>query len=263
MSMLDTIFAAKMRDLPELRASHPLPELKARIADQEPPRGFRAALQKSFRKPALIAEVKKASPVAGDLRSDFDPSAIAKGYAEAGVQCISVLTDVEFFKGSPEYLPLCRSLSGLPVLRKDFTADEHHVWEARALGADAILLIAAMLSDNEMRVYQDLAWSLGMDVLVEVHSQDEAERAASMNANLIGVNNRDLETFRISIESTERIMPWLKENAPGAVLVSESALHERADVRRAEAAGADAVLIGTAFSKAPDMKAKIQEMMGW
>lgn len=260
MTNLDTIFARKHEQLAAQMTHIPLEELRRRADDAPPTRGFRQALANGPSPVSLIAEVKKASPSAGTIREDFDPAAIALAYRAAGAQCLSVLTDVEFFQGAPENLRICREVSGLPVLRKDFTAAPYHVYEARALGADAILLIAAKLSDPEIHEMQAIAWELGMDALVEVHDEGEADRAVALGANLIGINNRDLSTFEVDLSTTERLANRISNNA---LLVAESALHSAEDVDRVAKAGARAVLIGTAFCSSPDVEGRVREVMRW
>lgn len=258
MSKLDEILAMKRREVEAARSIRPEPDLRAQLRDIEPPRGFLRALE-AFPGIGLIAEVKKASPSEGVIRADFDPVGIGATYRRAGAQCLSVLTDEPYFQGDPENLRLAREASGLPCLRKDFIVDRYQIAESRALGADAILLIVAALSDGELRAFREEAESLGMDALVETHSEDEAERTVASGARLVGVNNRDLSTFKTDLATTERIASRLPE---GIFLVSESALHTRADVERVARAGARAVLIGTAFCRSPDIEAKVHEVMG-
>ncbi|RYG47541.1 indole-3-glycerol phosphate synthase TrpC, partial [bacterium] len=206
----------------------------------------------------LIAEVKKASPSKGVIRADFDPIEIALAYERAGADCLSVLTDREYFQGAPEYLTRCRTATRLPVLRKDFIADPYQVAEARAWGADAVLLIAAYLSDAQLEDLEADIRSYGMDALVEVHTEEEALRIVDLVPGLIGINNRDLATFETSLETTERIAPLV---SPFALTVSESALRHRADLDRVKAAGARAVLIGETFTAAQDIESKVREVM--
>lgn len=259
MTILDRIFARKREELNEAKRLRSLADLKSAARDADPPRGFLTALKNSPGKPALIAEVKKASPSEGVIRADFDAEEIASTYAQHGAACLSVLTDVDFFQGSEENLRKAREASGLPVLRKDFTVESYHVYEARAMGADAILLIAAMLEETVIRDLHSLAEELGMDVLLETHNEAEAEMAVEMGADLIGVNNRDLATFRTDLAATERLARII---LPHAFLVSESALKTRSDVLRAHGAGAGAVLIGTTFCASENIGAKVKEVMG-
>lgn len=260
MNILDEIFAAKRDDILARKTPQTLADARARALDASPTRGFQSALETSPHPVSLIAEVKKGSPVKGTIREDFDPEAIARDYALAQVDCLSVLTDIHYFQGHPDYLAQCRTVSGKPVIRKDFTTDELDIYEARAMGADAILLIVNGLSRSELIELRELAESLTLDVLVESHTIEEAEIALETGAKLLGVNNRDLETFEINIEASERILPLVRHRA---TCVSESALHSRGDIERVEKAGARSVLIGTAFSQSGDIPGKIREMMGW
>lgn len=259
MNVLDQIFAAKREELERLRATRPLADVKAMALDQPPTRGFLRAIKSAPSKPALIAEVKKKSPVKGMIRADFDPVAIATTYESAGASCVSVLTDSRF-EGIEDDLISVRNSIQLPILRKDFTADEYHVYEARAMGADAILLICYSLEDSELHEFSQLGEELGLDVLFEAHTIGEAERALAAGAKLLGINNRDLASFETSPEISLRLLPQLVGRA---TLVSESALHSRSDVQRITEAGADAVLIGTAFCSKPDVGAAVKEVMGW
>ncbi len=260
MDILKQIFEQKRLDLEETKARVPLKSLKGIAADAPRARGFMSSILSSPHKTALIAEVKKASPVKGVIREDFDPVDIARAYEQAGADCLSVLTDVQFFQGSPRNLTLSRDATSLPVLRKDFTVDEYDVWHSRAMEADAVLLIVSGLSASQLREYRELAEFLGMAALVEAHTAREAETALSSGAKLIGINNRDLKTFESNIENTEKIVPKI---ATRATVVAESAIETLADVTRVSDAGARAVLIGTAFCKAPDIGAKVKEVMGW
>ena len=260
MSVLERIFARKRDEVAAARAAVPLAELKDRALDVERPRGFELALSTAATPVALVAEVKKASPSKGLIRESFDPVAIAEAYERAGAHVLSVLTDEPGFGGSAENLRRARAAVSLPVLRKDFLYDEYQVWEARAWGADAVLLIATSLEISRLRELKGLAESLGMDALVEVHDEADAERALAIEATLVGVNNRDLSDFTTDLATTERLLPHF----PASVTkVSESALETNADIERVRAAGARAVLIGTTFCAAPDVEAKVREVMGW
>lgn len=240
------------------RARAPETELRARAGETEAPGNFgRALLGKGL---ALIAEVKKASPSEGLIRADFDPAAIAKAYEEAGAHCLSVLTDEPNFQGSLENLKICREGTNLPCLRKDFIYDPYQIWESRAWGADAILLIVAMLEQNQLSELHGLATSLKMAVLVEIHNDAERQLALDIGANLIGINNRDLNTFKTDIQTSLDLLPKLPL---GTVGVSESALKSREDLDKVEKAGAQAVLIGTTFIRATNIQAKVKQVMGW
>lgn len=258
MNKLDEIFAFKRRDVERRRASRPLAEVRAEAADAAPTRGFHRALTSAGRL-ALIAEVKKASPVTGVLRDDFDPIAIARAYERAGAECLSVLTDEPYFQGSEAIFRSIRAATATPMLRKDFTVDEYDIYEARAMGADAVLLIVYGLTQSELVDLRQIAERLGMDVLIESHSADEADRALAAGTTLLGVNNRDLTTFEMSVEVGARILP---SYVGRATLVGESALRSRSDVLRMQEAGAQAVLIGSAFSESPDIEASVRGLMG-
>lgn len=259
MSVLKRIFDHKRRELEMLTSQRPLSEVKSRALDAPPTRGFAKALR-SAPCTALIAEVKKASPISGVIRERFDPVEIATAYEAAGSHCVSVLTDTPFFQGASEHLIAARQAISLPVLRKDFTTDAYHVYEARAMGADAVLLIVYGLTLLQLEEYRELAESLEMDALVETHSEQELSVALDSGASMIGVNNRDLETFETTLEISERLLPRIPASK---LAVSESALGSAADVRRVAKAGAKAVLIGTALSASNDVARKAREVMGW
>jgi len=260
MTILDKIFAEKRETIREINTPESLASLKSQAADQAPTRGFHRALENSAHPVSLIAEVKKASPSQGVIRENFDPVAIALAYESAGADCLSVLTDERHFQGSQRYLELCRDAVALPILRKDFTTHAYDIYAARAMGADAILLIVAGLEQLELVDLQALAWELGMDVLVEVHSVSEAEVALQIGANLVGVNNRDLHSFDENLSTSEAIFPVLSGRA---LLVSESSIKSIADVDRVALAGARSVLIGTAFCREPEIAAAVRRIMGW
>jgi indole-3-glycerol phosphate synthase len=224
-------------------------------------RGFAAALRARIAagRAAVIAEVKKASPSKGVLRENFVPAAIAESYAEHGATCLSVLTDERFFQGSAAYLKQARAACPLPALRKDFMVDEYQVFEARALGADCILLIAACLDDERMADLEACALALGMDVLVEVHDGGELERALRLKTPLLGINNRNLKTFEVTLDTTIGLLP----RVPGErLLVTESGILMPADVKRMRDAGVDAFLVGEAFMRAPDPGVALASLFG-
>lgn len=250
-TILDTILARKHEEVAARCAQVPLAELRARSAGAPPVRGFADAIDAKLRAglPAVIAEVKKASPSKGVLRVDFDPAAIARSYAAAGAACLSVLTDVDFFQGSDDFLRQARAACGLPVLRKDFVVDAYQLYEARALGADCVLLIAAALDDARLSEFAFIATELGMDVLVEVHDLDELERALPVPARLLGINNRNLKTFEVSLQTTLDLQAAVPADR---VLVTESGILAPADVARMRAAGVHAFLVGEAFMRQPD-----------
>ncbi|MBX3700415.1 MAG: indole-3-glycerol phosphate synthase TrpC [Dokdonella sp.] len=259
MDILHRILARKAEEIAERCARLPLAELAARCADLPPTRGFADALEARIAggHAGVIAEVKKASPSKGVIRADFDPAAIAASYARAGAACLSVLTDADFFHGSEACLQQARAACALPVLRKDFTIDPYQVHEARAIGADAILLIVAALDDAALLELTLLASELGLDVLVEVHDEAELERALDLPVRLIGVNNRNLRTFETSLETSLRLRPRV---AAGRLLVAESGIHAPADVAMLRAAGIDAFLVGEAFMRAPDPGAELARL---
>ncbi len=257
--ILQRILARKVEEIAERSARTPLAELSARVADLPPTRGFAAAIEAKIEAglPAVIAEVKKASPSQGVIRADFDPAAIARSYEAGGAACLSVLTDADFFQGSEAYLQQARAACALPVLRKDFTIDVYQVYEARAIGADAILLIVAALGDADLLDLALLAAELDLDVLVEVHDDAELERALDIPAPLVGINNRNLRTFETSLETTLRLRDRVDE---GRVLVTESGIHTPADVARMREAGVNAFLVGEAFMRASDPGAELARL---
>ena len=250
--ILQRILARKGEEIAERSAVLPLAELAARTADLPPTRGFAAAIEDRLDagRPAVIAEVKKASPSKGVIRADFDPAAIARSYAAGGAACLSVLTDRDFFQGSEEYLKQVRAACALPLLRKDFIIDPYQVYEARMIGADCILLIVAALDDAAMLELSLLAAELDLDVLCEVHDADELERALALPVPLIGVNNRNLRTFETSLDTSLALKARMWDD--GRVLVAESGIHTREDVARLRAADIHAFLVGEAFMRADD-----------
>jgi indole-3-glycerol phosphate synthase len=213
---------------------------------------------------ALIAEVKKASPSAGVIRENFDPVAIARDYEEAGASCISVLTDEKFFQGSKEHMRQIRNAVHLPILRKDFIIDARQILEAIEYGADAILLIVSILSDLELRLFLSLVTEAGLDALVEVHDDVELQRALDAGANIIGINNRDLRTFRVSLDTSINLIAKAKMTAAGEtkIFVAESGIHTGEDVRALAKAGAHAVLVGESLMREQDIQAKVRSLLG-
>ena len=252
--ILAEIAAYKRHEVAERQFLTSLADMGRRAAEASPPRGFRAALQagSALGRPALIAEIKKASPSKGLIRSDFDPASHARAYELGGAACLSVLTDGPSFQGADTFLVEAREACGLPVLRKEFLVDAWQVLESRALGADAILVIMAMADDALAADLLSESRRLGMDVLVEVHDAGELRRAADLGADLIGVNNRDLRTFRTDLEVTERLS---EKCPPGALLVSESGIYTRLDAARVAAAGARAILVGESLMRQHDLEA--------
>ncbi|RYG25902.1 indole-3-glycerol phosphate synthase TrpC [bacterium] len=260
MSVLDRIFARKGNEVAEAKTQVSETDLRAQVADSGPTRGFAQALVNAPQRVALIAEVKKASPSKGIIRRDFDAVDVATAYERSGAHCLSVLTDVAGFQGSEENLRRARAATALPSLRKDFLYDPYQVWEARAWGADAILLIATSLETSQIVDLMGLAQSLGMDALVEVHDEADVERALAAKATLVGVNNRNLADFTTDLSATEHLLPLFPEDT---IKVSESALETQTDIERVHRAGARAVLIGTTFCAAPDVESKVREVMAW
>jgi len=255
-SILDQIFAAKRRELEVTRKRVPCAEIRDAAAAAPPARDFAAAL--GARRPAIIAEIKRASPSKGDILPGLDPAAVAREYAEAGAACISVLTDAHF-KGTLEDLRAVRRVVGLPLLRKDFMFDGYQVYEARAAGADCILLIAALLGESALRELGDIARELKMAALVEVHNEAELATARKIGAALVGINNRDLHSFVTDIAVTERL---LSRQRSDELIVSESGIDTPADIARLDRAGARGFLIGESLLRGGQPRAKLAELLG-
>jgi indole-3-glycerol phosphate synthase len=269
--ILEQIVWEKDREVTSARERLPLQKLKEQVAKLPAPRDFLAALRAACRKPAVIAEVKKASPSKGVIREDFDPVAIAQGYEAGGASCVSVLTDKAFFQGGFEVLIAVREAVGLPLLCKDFILSPYQLYQARAAGADAALLIAAILTDQDFTYLHKVARSLGLAVLVEVHDEQELERVLAIDSLTaagsgvaVGINNRDLTTFAVDLATTERLMQRFGDTLRqrGLLLVSESGLFSREDLDRVQSAGADAVLVGEALMRQLDVTAALETLIG-
>ncbi len=257
--ILQKIVEEKWREIPMRAALKPIAELERQIARQSAPRGFVTALTTriSARQPAVIAEIKKASPSKGVIRENFVPSEIARSYAEAGAACLSVLTDVSFFQGADDYLVEARQAVALPVLRKDFVVDAYQVLEARSIGADCILLIAAILAPKTLANLYQLAVDLGMDVLIEVHDAAELAQALQVAPALVGINNRDLRDFSVNLSTTYDLIDLLP---PDVKLVTESGIQQRADIEAMQLRGVYGFLVGEAFMRAEDPGAALRNL---
>ncbi|HAD17977.1 MAG TPA: indole-3-glycerol phosphate synthase TrpC [Erythrobacter sp.] len=260
MNKLEQICATKREEVAARKRMRSLADLDASASEQTAPRGFRSALERAERSGfGLIAEIKKASPSKGLIREDFHPAAHARAYAAGGAACLSVLTDAPYFQGHEDYLVEARSACELPVLRKDFMVDTWQVAEARALGADAILIIVAALDDGAMVEIERAAVEYGMDVLVEVHDRAEVERAALLQSRLIGVNNRDLRTFSTDLATTEALAPLAPE---GSLLVGESGISRFEDCQRLSHAGVNSFLVGESLMRQCDVEAATRMLLG-
>jgi indole-3-glycerol phosphate synthase len=262
MTLLERILRDKREEVAQCRRRRPLVELQRQARDLPPPRDFLGAVRglpgEATAAPRIIAEVKKASPSRGVMRPEFDPVAIARTYAANGAAALSVLTDAAYFRGQLRDLEAIAAAVELPLLRKDFTVDAYQIYEARVAGADAILLIAAALEDGQLADLLGVAQEVGLAALLEVHTVAELERALPRQPRLIGINNRDLHTFRTDLETTVRLLPWLP---PQVTVVSESGIHTAADIARLRDKGVHAFLIGESLMRAPDPGAKLRELL--
>ncbi len=259
--ILARIVADKVAEVAAAKAQRSQADVSAAAREQPAPRDFAGALRTRVAQghAAVIAEIKKASPSKGVLRDDFDPATIAASYERAGAACLSVLTDVKYFQGSPDYLVAARAACGLPVLRKEFIVDEYQVAESRALGADAILLIVGALDDAQLAAFEAAAQALGMAVLVEVHDARELERALRLATPLVGINNRNLKTFNVSLSTTIDLLPKVP---PERLVVTESGIAMPRDVALMQRHGVHAFLVGEAFMRAPDPGAGVAALFG-
>lgn len=260
--ILKKILATKVEEVAVAKSAKPLAEVMAEAKAQAPARNFAGAIcsRVAAGQAAVIAEIKKASPSKGVIRADFRPAEIAADYAAHGAACLSVLTDRQYFQGAPEYLQAARAACNLPVLRKDFLVDPYQVYEARAMGADAVLLIVSALSLAEMQEMEAIAAELGMSVLVESHDGEELEQALQLKTPLIGINNRNLRSFEVSLETTIGLLRRIPE---GRVVITESGILAAADVEKMQAVGVNAFLVGEAFMRAPQPGEALAALFGF
>ncbi|UQZ81913.1 Indole-3-glycerol phosphate synthase [Paenibacillus konkukensis] len=257
---LDKIVATKHKEVADLKEKISLTQLEREIAELAPTLGFEKALSSGRKRPmGLIAEVKKASPSKGLIREDFEPVLLAQAYEQAGTDCISVLTDADYFQGSNDYLRQVRGAVQVPILRKDFTIDLHQIYEARSIGADAVLLIAAILTTEQLKLFAREAKSIGLDVLIEVHDKEELDRVLTLDASLIGINNRNLKTFVTELKTTEELIAYIPKHV---TIVSESGISKPSEIDYLQSIGAHAVLIGEHFMRQPVVGQAVHDLLG-
>ncbi|MGB0449469.1 MAG: indole-3-glycerol phosphate synthase TrpC [Porticoccaceae bacterium] len=258
-TILKKILARKHEEIAERSAQVSIPQLIEKAKSASTPRGFAAAIAAKIAagQSGVIAEIKKASPSKGVIREDFDPAAIAQSYEKGGACCLSVLTDVDFFQGADEYLKMARSASTLPVIRKDFIIDEYQIYEARAMGADCILLIVSALSEQQLNQLHGVARSLGMDVLIEVHDEAELDIALKLDNPMVGINNRNLHSFEVSLENTYKLLSKIPADK---IVITESGIHSPADVAAMRQHHVNAFLVGEAFMRSEEPGERLAEM---
>ena len=258
-TILKKILARKHEEIAERSAQVTIPQLTEKAKSASAPRGFAAAIAAKIAagQSGVIAEIKKASPSKGVIREDFDPAAIAESYEKGGACCLSVLTDVDFFQGADEYLKMARSASSLPVIRKDFIIDEYQIYEARAMSADCILLIVSALSEEQLNQLHEVARSLGMDVLIEVHDEAELDIALKLDNPMVGINNRNLHSFEVSLENTYQLLSKIPDNK---IVITESGIHSPADVAAMRQHNVNAFLVGEAFMRSEEPGERLAEM---
>lgn len=258
-TILKKILARKQEEIADRSAQITIPQLIEKAKSASAPRGFAAAIAAkiSAGQSGVIAEIKKASPSKGVIREDFNPAAIAVSYEKGGACCLSVLTDVDFFQGADEYLEMVRSASTLPVIRKDFIIDEYQIYEARAMGADCILLIVSALASEQLNQLHDVALSLGMDVLVEVHDEAELDIALTLDNPMVGINNRNLHSFEVSLQNTYKLLRKIPE---GKIVITESGIQTPEDVASMREHHVHSFLVGEAFMRSDDPGARLSEM---
>ena len=258
-TILKKILARKHEEIAERSAQVSIPQLIEKAKTASAPRGFAASIAAKIAagQSGVIAEIKKASPSKGVIREDFDPAAIAQSYEKGGACCLSVLTDVDFFQGADDYLKMARSASTLPVIRKDFIIDEYQIYEARAMGADCILLIVSALSEEQLNQLHEVARSLGMDVLIEVHDGAELDIALKLDNPMVGINNRNLHSFEVSLENTYQLLSKIPDDK---IVITESGIHSPADVAAMRQHNVNAFLVGEAFMRSEEPGERLAEM---